>query len=150
MSNDGNEKKKATTISLPLVVTILGGIVSVFLALFIDIKSTQSLIESRYEERTVKAEGWLQRLDEEQKRARNTRSDLRELIAKISEQVSGQPIVDAEVLLSAKAIHRMEAELRAMHRELDSLSSVLREHIDLRGHPHRRYPQILPEPMQGF
>ena len=149
MPDDSHEKKKSNTISLPLAVTVLAGIASVFLTLFIDIKSTQSLIESRYEERTVKADAWLKRMDDEQKRARNTRSDLRELIAKISEQVSGQHIVDAEVLLSVKAIHRMDAELSAVHRELDTLSGVVKEHIDLRGHGRFHYPQHWPEPMPG-
>ena len=147
MPNENHEKKKPTTISLPIAVTVLAGIASVFLTLFIDIKSTLSLIESRYEERTTTANAWLRRMDEEQKRARNTRAELREMIAKIAEKVTGQEIIDAELLITIKTINRLDAHFLALNREVTSLSNVLKEHIDLRGHPqsHKRYPFHVPK-----
>lgn len=139
------DKKYKPLLTLPLAVMILGGIVGVFTTLHIDIKATLSLLESRYEERTVTADEWLKRIEQEQSRARNTRAMLRELIATMAEKISGQDIADAELLASIKAIQRIESDVKGLRREYQTLSNILKAHIDLRGHHRPRYPTPGPQ-----
>ena len=128
------ENGKRTNISITLVAAVFAAIITAFVGLLIDVKSDQSLLISRYDERTTSADAALGSIREELAVTRSARGKIREDISGIQQQISGLEIIEQEILNLVKQINLMKGTQDRLISDIGILRGLMKHHMLVR-HP---------------
>ena len=129
-----SENGKRSNISITLVAAVFAAIITAFVGLLIDVKSDQSLLISRYDERTNSADAALSSIREEMSMARGARAKIREDISGIQQQIGGMEIVESELLNLVKQINHMKGTQERLIGDIGTLRGLMKHHMLVR-HP---------------
>lgn len=123
-------------VSITVVATIfaalMAAIITAFVGLLIDVKSDQSLLISRYDERTATADAQLHGIREELSINRSARTKIREDISGIQQQISGLELVEAELLALVKQVNEAKGIQMRIVNDIGILRGLMKHHMLIR------------------
>lgn len=139
--HEDSERGSKMVIPQALVLGAIAVLLTALISVFIDLKSDQAQTESKYQERTQHTVAWLNRLDQEQQRARSIRGELRERISSNSEQLVGQDDVFKELLIMIKEVQALKTRVEDLGDRTAVNQSIMRQHIiESTPYPHSPLP----------